>query len=60
MFLTYRNPVARYSISYPEGWALKGSGRDVSFSDKNNVVHIVVAQRGGSDAGERGGPSSRR
>ncbi len=43
MFLTYRNPVAPYSISYPEGWALKGTSADVSFSDKNNVVHIVVA-----------------
>lgn len=42
-FLTYRNPVARYSVSYPEGWALKGTGADVSFSDKNNLVHIVVA-----------------
>jgi len=45
-FLTYRNPAARYSISYPEGWAQKGTGGDVSFSDKNNVVHIVVG--GGS------------
>jgi hypothetical protein len=42
-FLTYRNPVAHYSMSYPEGWALKGSGRDVSFTDKNNVVHIIVS-----------------
>jgi hypothetical protein len=43
-FLTYRNPVAHYSISYPEGWAQKGTGADVSFSDKNNIVHIVVGR----------------
>jgi hypothetical protein len=42
-FLTYRNPVEHYSMSYPEGWALKGSGRDVSFTDNNNVVHVVIA-----------------
>ncbi|MDQ6807731.1 MAG: hypothetical protein M3065_22900 [Actinomycetota bacterium] len=42
-FLTYHNPVEHYSMSYPEGWALKGSGRDVSFVDKNNVVHVVIA-----------------
>lgn len=42
-FLTYHNPAGRYSMSYPEGWALKGSGRDVSFTDKNNVVHIIIA-----------------
>ncbi|HWF36684.1 MAG TPA: hypothetical protein VG295_14990 [Solirubrobacteraceae bacterium] len=42
-FLTYRNPVEHYSMSYPEGWALKGSGRDVSFTDKNNVVHIIIS-----------------
>ncbi|HUE27327.1 MAG TPA: hypothetical protein VMP89_11180 [Solirubrobacteraceae bacterium] len=42
-FLTYTNPVAHYSMSYPEGWALKSTSGDVSFSDKNNVVHVVVA-----------------
>jgi hypothetical protein len=42
-FLTYRNPVEHYSMSYPEGWALKGSGRDVSFTDKNNLVHIIIS-----------------
>ncbi|HWF52258.1 MAG TPA: hypothetical protein VG294_16580 [Solirubrobacteraceae bacterium] len=42
-FLTYHNPIEHYSMSYPEGWGLKGSGRDVSFTDKNNVVHVVIA-----------------
>ncbi|MEA2197542.1 MAG: hypothetical protein QOJ25_1593 [Solirubrobacteraceae bacterium] len=42
-FLTYHNPTEHYSILYPEGWALKGSARDVSFTDKNNVVHIIIA-----------------
>jgi hypothetical protein len=40
-FLTYKG--SGYSISYPEGWAQTGSGGDVSFRDKNNIVHIVVA-----------------
>jgi hypothetical protein len=43
-FLTFSNPVAGYSISYPEGWARKGVGSDVTFSDKNNLVHVVVAK----------------
>ncbi|MDQ6777599.1 MAG: hypothetical protein M3071_15605 [Actinomycetota bacterium] len=42
VFLTYHNPTERYSISYPEGWALKGAGSDISFTDKNNVVHVVI------------------
>jgi hypothetical protein len=44
VFLTYRNPAARYSISYPEGWTRKGSGDDVTFTDKNNIVHIVISR----------------
>jgi hypothetical protein len=43
VFLTYRNAAAGYSISYPEGWARSGSARDVTFRDKNNIVHITVA-----------------
>jgi hypothetical protein len=42
-FLVFRNQRAGYSIKYPEGWAQKGAGSDVSFLDKNNVVHVVVA-----------------
>jgi len=46
VFLTYRNPSAGYSISYPEGWTRKGSTSDATFSDKNNIVHIVIAKAG--------------
>src|SRR4051794_14831196 len=42
VFLTYRNSSAGYSISYPEGWARSGSAHDVTFQDKNNIVHITV------------------
>lgn len=41
VFLVFRNP-ARYSIKYPEGWTQTGSGKDVTFKDKNNLVHIVA------------------
>jgi hypothetical protein len=42
VFLLLRNRPAGYSIKYPEGWTQAGSGKDVTFKDKNNVVHIVV------------------
>jgi hypothetical protein len=42
-FLTFTNATGGYSIRYPEGWARSGGGRDVTFRDKNNLVHIVVA-----------------
>src|SRR2546422_613414 len=42
VFLVFRNRAAGYSIKYPEGWTQLGSGRDVNFKDKNNLVHIVV------------------
>jgi hypothetical protein len=41
-FLTYSNPAEGYSMSYPEGWTQKGAGKDVTISDKNNVIHIVM------------------
>ena len=49
VFLTFTNAAAGYSMQYPEGWAQQGSGSDVTFRDKNNVVHVVV---------ENGGPPS--
>ena len=49
-FLTYANRRAGYSIVYPEGWTRKGSTNDVTFSDKNNLVHIVVAKAGAPTA----------
>jgi hypothetical protein len=44
VFLVFKNKGSGYSIKYPEGWAQQGAGGDVSFKDKNNVVHIVVAR----------------
>ncbi len=44
VFLTFTDPVAGYSMSYPEGWTRNGDARNVTFSDKNNIVHIVVAK----------------
>jgi hypothetical protein len=45
-FLRYRNPQAGYSVPYPAGWARKGSANDVTFSDKDNSVHIVISKGG--------------
>ena len=45
-FLTFVNAKGGYSIRYPEGWAQSGAGRDVTFRDKNNLVHIVIARGG--------------
>jgi hypothetical protein len=42
VFLVFRNRPAGYSIKYPEGWTQAGSGKDVTFKDKNNLVHVVV------------------
>jgi len=44
VFLTYDNRAAGYSIRYPEGWARKGSASDVTFRDKANVIHVVIAK----------------
>jgi hypothetical protein len=43
VFLTFRNATGGYTISYPEGWAQRGSGGDVTLQDKNNVIHIVAS-----------------
>jgi hypothetical protein len=43
-FLLFRDPGAGYSVRYPEGWARKGSGNDVTFQEKANVIHIAVAR----------------
>jgi len=42
-FLTFHDVAAGYSMKYPEGWAQQGSGKLVTFRDKNNIVRIVVA-----------------
>jgi hypothetical protein len=41
-FLVYTDKAAGYSIRYPEGWARTGSGADVTFREKANVIHVVV------------------
>jgi hypothetical protein len=43
VFLVLDNRAGGYSIKYPEGWTQRGSGRDVTFQDKNNLVHILVS-----------------
>jgi hypothetical protein len=42
VFLVFSNHAAGYSMKYPEGWTQSGSNADVTFKDKNNIVHIVV------------------
>jgi hypothetical protein len=42
VFLTYHNQAGGYSMSYPEGWAIKQRGREVTISEKNNQLHVVV------------------
>jgi hypothetical protein len=42
VFLLFHDPKAGYSIRYPEGWARTGSGSDVTFQEKANLVHITV------------------
>lgn len=44
VFLTFHERGAGYSISYPEGWARKGTSADTTFADKSNVVHIVIVK----------------
>jgi hypothetical protein len=46
VFLVFRNGAASYSMKYPEGWAQQGSGKRVTFRDKNNIVRIVVNSGG--------------
>jgi hypothetical protein len=41
-FLVFHNGPAGYSIRYPEGWARKGQGNDVTFREKANVIHVAV------------------
>jgi hypothetical protein len=45
VFLGLRNAHGGYSIKYPEGWTIQGSGSDkLTISDKNNVVRVVIAR----------------
>lgn len=40
-FLVFKG--AGFSMKYPEGWAQSGRDGQVSFRDKNNIVHVVIA-----------------
>jgi hypothetical protein len=42
VFLTYSNPAGGYALSYPEGWTIKAQGADVTISEKNNLVRVVI------------------
>ena len=32
-----------FAIKYPEGWTQSGTAGDVTFKDKNNLVHVLVS-----------------
>jgi hypothetical protein len=40
VFLAYRGP--GYTLKYPEGWTKRGTAKDLTFSDKDNTIHLVV------------------
>lgn len=45
VFLSLKNAHDGYSMKYPEGWTIQGSGTDsMMISDKNNLVRVVVAR----------------
>ena len=44
VFLLFQNARGGYAIKYPEGWTQRGSASDVTFQDKNNLVHVVVGK----------------
>jgi hypothetical protein len=44
VFLTFNDHPASYAIRYPEGWARRGAAGDVTFQEKGNVIHVVVAR----------------
>ena len=44
VFLTFRDRSAGYTVKYPEGWARRGAGGLVTFSDKDNSIRIAVAR----------------
>jgi hypothetical protein len=44
IFLTFRNKSAGWSMQYPEGWAQSGSGSQLAFRDKNNIVRVVITK----------------
>jgi hypothetical protein len=43
VFLSFHDGAGGYTIKYPEGWARRGSGALVTFTDKDNSVRIAVS-----------------
>ena len=46
VYVVFSDPRGGYSIKYPEGWAQSGSGKRVTFYDKNNLVRTVIRSGG--------------
>jgi len=45
VFLVLTNAHGGYSMKYPEGWTIQGSGSNkLTMSDKNNLVRVVIAR----------------
>jgi hypothetical protein len=42
VFLVFHYRASGYSMRYPEGWALSGSGGVETIRDKNNLIRIAV------------------
>jgi hypothetical protein len=43
VFLVYNDRSAGFSMKYPEGWTQSGSGNNVTFRIKNNLVHVAIS-----------------
>jgi hypothetical protein len=46
IFLTYNNPVGKYTMVYPEGWAIKAQGANVTINNNNNIVRVTIVSGG--------------
>jgi hypothetical protein len=42
VFLVFKDPKSGWSMKYPEGWTQLGSGSNVTFRDKNNLVRVTI------------------
>jgi hypothetical protein len=43
VFLVFHDRSGGYTIKYPEGWARRGNGALVTFTDKDNTIRIAVS-----------------
>lgn len=44
VFIDYQSPLG-FTIKVPEGWARRQTNDGVTFSDKYNIIELIVAQR---------------